>query len=102
METGLAPGGGGEVHPVLRSSSVRDDRRMFLGRKILASIFSGSLIQVGIFLSTQNNLKIRDSSWYDPHVSRLCSSFGNFYGSKIRHGIFWGVKFWSRDFLGFV
>ena len=37
-------GGGGGVHPVLRSSSVRDDRRMFLGRKILASIFSGSLI----------------------------------------------------------
>ena len=26
---------------------------------------------------------------------------GNFYGSEIWHGIFGGVKFWSRDFLGF-
>ena len=25
---------------------------------------------------------------------------GNLYGSEIQHGIFWGVKFWSRDFLG--
>ena len=53
-------------------------------------------------MSIQNNLKIRDNSCYDPRVSRLCSSFGNFYGSEVRHGIFGGVKFWSRDFFEFV
>ena len=35
-----APGGGG----VLWISSDRDDRRIFWGRKVLASIFLGSLI----------------------------------------------------------
>ena len=51
---------GGEV---LRISSDRDDQRIFvglkffhfrifLGKKILASIFGGSLIEVGIFVST--------------------------------------------------
>ena len=74
-------GGGG-----LRISSVRDDRRIFWGRKILASIFLGSLIKVGISLGIQNNLKIRDSSC----VSRPHSFSGNSYGSKIWHGIFGG------------
>ena len=52
----LCPGGW-----VLRISSDRDDRRIFWGLKF--SVFSslGSLIEVGIFLGIQNNLKIRDS-----------------------------------------
>ena len=58
----------------------------FWGLKILASVLLGSLIKVGIFLGIQNNPKIRDSS----RVSRLHSSSGNFYGSEIRHGSFWG------------
>ena len=62
------------------------DFGIFGGRKILASIFLGSLIKVGISLGIQNNLKIRDSSC----VSRPHSSSGNFYGSKIWHGIFGG------------
>ena len=48
---------------VLQISSDRDDQRIFvglkffdfrifLGKKILASIFGGSLIEVGIFVST--------------------------------------------------
>ena len=85
---------------------------MFLGRKILASIFSGSLIQVGIFLSTQNNLKIRDSSWYDPHVSRLCVvpleifmvrkfDMGFFGGLSFGPGIFWGLFEALGIFFGF-
>ena len=73
------------------------------GKKILVSIFLGSLI-----LGFQNNLKIRDSS----RISWPHSSSGNFYGSEIRHGIFgvlnfgpgifWGV-FWKplRIFWGF-
>ena len=27
---------------------------------------------------------------------------GNFYGSEIRHGIFWGLDFGAGIFLGFV
>ena len=81
-------GGGGEVGV----SRISSDRILlglkfsisgFLGgRKILASIFLGSLIQKSrdFFLDIQNNLKIR--------VSRLRSSSGNFYGLQIRHGIF--------------
>ena len=58
---------------VLRISSDRDDRRIFWGLKFSISgffgvgkfwqVFSslGSLIEVGIFLGIQNNLKIRDS-----------------------------------------
>ena len=42
----------------------------FGGRKILASMFLGSLNQVGIFWGIQNNLKI----CYSPCVSQLCSS----------------------------
>ena len=61
------------------------------GKKILVSIFLGSLI-----LGFQNNLKIRDSS----RISWPHSSSGNFYGSEIQHGIFWGFQFWSRDFWG--
>ena len=62
--------------------------RDFLLRKILA----------GIFLGIQNNLKIRDGSL----VSGLRSSPGNFYGSEIRHAIFWGLRFGPRNFGGFV
>ena len=40
----------------------------------------------GIFLGIQNNLKIRGSAC----VSLLCSSVWDF----------WGLIFWSRDFLG--
>ena len=40
-----------------------------------------------MFLSIQNNLKIRDSSW-------------NFYGSEIRRGIFGGLNFGPGIFLG--
>ena len=60
------------------------DFRILGGKKILVSIFWGSLI-----LGFQNNLKIHDSSCISwPH-----SSSGNFYGSEIRHGIFWGLNF---------
>ena len=62
----LCPGGW-----VLRISSDRDDRRIFWGLKFSIffwvgkfwQVFSslGSLIEVGIFLGIQNNLKIRDS-----------------------------------------
>ena len=64
----LCPGGW-----VLWISSDRDDRRNFWGLKFFISgffwggkfwqVFSslGSLIEVGIFLGIQNNLKIRDS-----------------------------------------
>ena len=64
----LCPGGW-----VLRISRDRDDRRVFGGLKFSISgflgvgkfwqVFSsfGSLIEVGIFLGIQNNLKIRDS-----------------------------------------
>ena len=80
---------------VLRIPSERDDWRGFLGfeifdfgilggKKILVSIFWGSLI-----LGFQNNLKIRDSS----RISWPHSSSGNFYGLEIRHGIFWGLNF---------
>ena len=37
---------------------------------------------------------------YDPCVSWLCSSSGNFYGSEIRHGIFGGIKFGPVIFGG--
>ena len=58
---------------VLRFSSDRDDLTIFgglkfsisgffLARKILASIFLGSLISVGIFLGIQNNLMFRATS----------------------------------------
>ena len=64
----LCPGGW-----VLRISRDRDDRGIFGGLKFSISgflgvakfwqVFSsfGSLIEVGIFLGIQNNLKIRDS-----------------------------------------
>ena len=64
----LCPGGW-----VLRISSDRDDRRVFLGFEIFYfgifwvgkfwQVFSslGTLIEVGIFWGIQNNLKIRDS-----------------------------------------
>ena len=60
--------------------------RDFLLRKILASIFLGSLIYAAIFLGIQNNLKICDSSL----VSGMLSSPGNFYGLEIRRAIFGG------------
>ena len=37
---------------------------------------------------------------YDPRVSWLCSSSGNFYGSEIRPGIFEGLNFGPGIFLG--
>ena len=49
-------------------------------------------------MGIQNNLEVRDSSC----VSRLGSSSGLFYGLEILHGIFWGVKFWARDFFWFL
>ena len=49
-------------------------------------------------MGIQNNLKIRDGSL----VSGLRSSPGNFYGSEIRHAIFWGLRFGPRNFGGFV
>ena len=69
---------------VVRISSDRDDRKIFLGLKVSIS---------GFWLF---NLKIRDSS----RVSWRRSSCRNFYGSQIRHGIFWGLNFGSRIFLG--
>ena len=99
----LAPSG------VLRISRDRDDWRIFGGLKFSMFFFGG----VGggwKILASIFNLKIHGSS----HVSRPHGSASNFYGSEIRHGIFWGggglnvspgifLSFvWSpRDFLGF-
>ena len=69
---------------VVRISSDRDDRKIFLGLKVSIS---------GFWLF---NLKIRDSS----RVSWRRSSCRNFYGSQIRHGIFWGLNFGSGIFFG--
>ena len=65
----------------------RDERRISLGRKILVSSFYLFLVLYYLMLS------------------------GNFYGSKTRHGIFWGLNygpcifffffFSPRGFLGF-
>ena len=61
-----------------------------MGRKILASIFLGSLSQAGIFLGIQKKRKIRDSHGY---VSGRVVPRINFYGSEIRYGMFWGLNF---------
>ena len=53
-------------------------------------------------MSIESDLKIRNSSQYDPRVSRLCSSSGNFCGSEIRHGTLWGLNFGPGILLGFV
>ena len=63
-------------------SSDRDDRRIFWGRKILASIFLG--IQNLCFSFHVISFKV---FW-----KFLC------LGNSARD--FWGLKFWSRDFLG--
>ena len=63
-------------------SSDRDDRRIFWGRKILASIFLG--IQNLCFSFHVISFKV---FW-----RFLC------LGNSARD--FWGLKFWSRDFLG--
>ena len=68
---------------------------------------------MGFFGGIQNKMKIRGSD----RVSRPCRSAnkvqpnlrcvylilsGNFLGSEIRHGIFWGLIFGPGMFLGFV
>ena len=60
------------------------DFGIFLSRKILASIFWGSLIQVEMFLGTHNNLKIHDR--------------------YISFNVFWKFLWlgnWAWDFWGF-
>ena len=79
------------VRGVLWISSDSDVRRIVfcfgifdaMVRKILASIFLGSLIQAGIFLDIQY------AFW-----KLLC------LGNLIRHGIFGGFVGSPRDFLG--
>jgi len=70
----------------------------WVGKFRLVFLWVAWFRDLGIFSGIQNNLKICDSS----HVSQShCSEKKNFYGSEIQHGIFWEVKFWSRDFFGF-
>ena len=69
------------------------DFKAFLGRKILASIFLGSLIGEGIF--GDSKLMLLFFVLYHIMLS------GNFYGSEIRHGMFLVLKFGPRIFLGF-
>ena len=52
-------------------------------------------LQVGTFLGIQNNLKIRDT-----YIINMMLS-GNFYGSQIRHWIFWGLNFGTEIFFLF-
>ena len=55
----------------------RDERRISLGRKILVSSFYLFLVLYHLMLS------------------------GNFYGSKTRHGIFWGLNYGPCIFFFF-
>ena len=71
-------GGGWRVH---RISSDRDDGGIFWGRKILASIFSDSLISLGFFGVFKTNV-----------LSFVVLLSGNLYGLEIRRGIFWGLN----------
>ena len=78
-----------------------DDRRIFWGlefsilgsfggRKIRQVFFSGGLIQVGIFLGVQNNLRIHGSAC----VSRLRSSATEVQPNKVQHVISFNA-FWK-------
>ena len=64
-----------------------------MGRKILASIFLGSLIGEGVF--GDSKLMLLFFVLYHIRLS------GYFYGLEIRHGIFLVLKFGPRIFLGF-
>ena len=65
---------------------------IFLGRKILASIFLGSFSKVGIFLGYSRFMIVHVSPW-------LHRFSGNFCGSEIRHEIFLGLHFGPGIFL---
>ena len=67
----------------------------------MASIFLGSLIKVGIFGGIQNNLKICDSSCVSWPHSSLNKAQPNLF-CDCPGWDFLGVKFWSRDFFGFL
>ena len=73
----VIPGGGGMIW----ISSDRDDPRIFWGRKILASIFWVFKTYVSLFM-----------------LYHLKFSGNSCLGNSARD--FWGLKFWSRDFLG--
>ena len=67
----------------------------------MASIFFFFCIWLDLsttdFFCIQNNLKILGSADCVAHVTS-CNPFWKFSRLKIRHGIFWGVHFWSRVF----
>ena len=80
-----------------------------LGKFGLKVFFWGSaLIQVKISFDIQNKLKIYGSACVSWLLNVLLNfsvlsfnAFWNFQGLEIRHGIFFRVSFWTRDFFGF-
>ena len=65
----------------------------------------GGLIHGGAFFQPRPHFlreKPWERGWLFFGISRYHLMLsGNFCGSESRHWIFGGVKFWSRDFLGF-
>ena len=78
----------------------------WVGKFGLKVFFWGGLIQVKICFDIQNKLKIRGRAcvfWLLTVLLIFCvisfNALWNFEGLEIRHGIFFRVGFWTRDFF---
>ena len=78
----------------------------WVGKFGLKVFFWGGLIQVKICFDIQNKLKIRGSAcvfWLLNVLFIFCvisfNALWNFESLEIRHGIFFRVGFWTRDFF---